>query len=264
MRVPIFKVDAFTGRPFAGNPAGVCILQSKRTDAWMQNIAREMNLSETAFLRKQEEGFNLRWFTPAVEVDLCGHATLASAHILWSMGYLKRNATAQFHTKSGFLTADREGDWIRMNFPAEPESSVKAPAGLARALGVPLKYVGKNRFDYLIEIESEDVLRSMRPDFRRLAAIPARGFIVTALAGTSEYDFASRFFAPAVGIDEDPVTGSSHCCLAPFWGKRLSKEEMTAFQVSGRGGTIRVRTASDRVFLSGQAVTVLQGELKDI
>jgi PhzF family phenazine biosynthesis protein len=261
MAQTIFQVDAFTDKPFAGNPAGVCILPEPRDEGWMQNVAREMNLSETAFLLKEQDGFNLRWFTPAVEVDLCGHATLASAHILWEAGYLKPEEQARFNTRSGLLTAERQGDWIEMNFPATPEEPAEAPADLIEALGVPAAYVGKNRFDYLVEVDSEEVVRNMQPDFTLLLKVSARGIMVTSIPSTQDYDFVSRFFAPQVGINEDPVTGSAHCCLGPYWSKRLEKNEFVAYQSSPRGGVIRVRVDGDRVYLGGQAVTVLRGEL---
>jgi len=257
----IFQVDAFTNQLFKGNPAAVCILSRRRDDTWMQNVAREMNLSETAFLEKQESGFNLRWFTPAVEVELCGHATLASAHILWETSLLKREETAHFQTKSGLLTASLRGGWIEMNFPAEPEAPTPAPPDLSKALGVEFIYVGKNRFDYLVEVDSEESIRRISPDFILLGTIPMRGVIVTARSDKSDYDFVSRFFAPRVGVDEDPVTGSSHCCLGPYWGARLGKTELVGYQASLRGGIIKVRMDGNRVFLGGQAVTVLQGKL---
>ena len=261
MAQTIFQVDAFTDKLFAGNPAGVCILSEPRDEGWMQNVAREMNLSETAFLLKEQDGFNLRWFTPAVEVDLCGHATLASAHILWEEGYLKPEEQARFNTRSGLLTAERQDDWIEMNFPATPEEPAEAPADLIEALGVPAAYVGKNRFDYLVEVDSEEVVRNMQPDFTLLAKVSARGIMVTSIPSTQDYDFVSRFFAPQVGINEDPVTGSAHCCLGPYWSKRLEKNEFVAYQASPRGGIMRVRVDGDRVHLGGQAVTVLRGEL---
>jgi len=261
MEVPIFQVDAFTGRPFAGNPAAVCILPEPRDAVWMQNVAREMNLSETAFLLQEADGFNLRWFTPTVEVDLCGHATLASAHVLWEAGYLKPDEQARFFTRSGLLRGDRQGDWIELDFPAEPEQPTPAPGEIAKALGVTPQYVGKNRFDYLVHVDSEHTVRSLRPDFGALKQIPARGFIVTSIAVSPGYDFVSRFFAPAAGIDEDPVTGSAHCCLGPFWSARLGKDEFVAYQASARGGILRVRLTRQRVFLGGQAVTVLRGKL---
>lgn len=261
MSVPIFQIDAFTSRMFAGNPAAVCILPGPRDERWMQQVAQEMNLSETAFLYRQGDGFNLRWFTPTVEVDLCGHATLASAHVLWEAGHLKANERARFYTRSGLLTAERKGNWIELDFPAEPEEQVTAPPELARALGVPLQYVGKNRFDYLVEVDSEETVRNMNPDLTLLRTIPVRGVIVTSLANSPEYDFVSRFFAPRAGINEDPVTGSAHCCLGPFWSHRLGRDELIAYQASTRGGVVRVRVMGNRVYLGGQAVTVLRGEL---
>ncbi len=261
MNVPILQIDAFTTKPFTGNPAAVCILPQQRDDPWMQNVAREMNLSETAFLLRQADGFQLRWFTPAVEVDLCGHATLASAHALWERGDLKPTAQARFYTKSGILTAERKGDWIEMDFPAKPEESAAEPEGLAQALGVQIQYLGKNQFDYLVEVSSEEILRSLNPDFARLGTLPVRGVMVTTLSSLPGYDFVSRFFAPRVGVNEDPVTGSAHCCLGPFWGKRLQKNELIAYQASPRGGEVRLRLQGARVALAGQAVTILRGEL---
>ena len=261
MGLPIFHVDAFTDKPYAGNPAAVCILPEGRNARWMQNVAREMNLPETAFLLKGQEGFNLRWFTPTVEVDLCGHATLAGAHVLWEAGYLKPDQQALFSTRSGLLTAERKRKWIELNFPAEPERSAPAPRGLAAALGLTPRYVGKNRFDYLVEVDSEETVRNLKPDFALLGEIPTRGVIVTSRAATRGYDFVSRFFAPRAGITEDPVTGSAHCCLGPFWRSRLEKTEFVAYQASSRGGVVRVRLSGQRVHLAGQAVTVLSGEL---
>ncbi len=261
MTIPLFQVDAFTDKPFAGNPAAVCLLPGPRDEKWMQDVAREMNLSETAFLYPQQEGYNLRWFTPAVEVDLCGHATLASAHVLWEIGRLKPTEQARFHTKSGLLTATRRGDWIELDFPATPPKPTTAPAELARALGVTPRSVGQSRFDYLVEAESEQTVRRLKPDFALLATLPIRGLIVTARSGSPPYDFVSRFFAPQSGVPEDPVTGSAHCCLGPFWQTRLGKSEFLAYQASARGGVIRVRVGGERVYLGGQAVTVLRGEL---
>ncbi len=261
MKVPLFQVDAFTDKPFAGNPAAVCLLPQPQETAWMQNVAREMNLSETAFLLRQEDGFSLRWFTPAVEVDLCGHATLASAHILWETGLLDADEPARFWTRSGLLTAQRQGSWIEMNFPAEPAEPADAPPELAAALGIEPRFVGRNRLDYLVEVDSEEAVRAMQPDFDLLRAMPIRGVIVTSRAASPEYDFVSRFFGPAVGIHEDPVTGSAHCCLGPFWRDRLGQEEFVAYQASARGGIVRVRVRGDRVLLGGQAVTIWRGEL---
>jgi PhzF family phenazine biosynthesis protein len=239
------------------------MLSEPQEERWMQNVAREMNLSETAFLLKQPDGYNLRWFTPAVEVELCGHATLASAHILWEAGYLPQNQQARFHTLSGLLTADRRGAWIEMNFPAKPAEAASAPSGLPEAIGVSPTYIGKSQFDYLVEVESEDIVRNLQPDFASLAAIPVRGIIVTSRASSpgSGYDFVSRFFGPRVGVDEDPVTGSAHCVLSPYWSKRLGRNELVGYQASSRGGIVQVRLEGERVYLGGQAVTVLRGEL---
>jgi PhzF family phenazine biosynthesis protein len=257
----LLQVDAFTSQAFRGNPAAVCLLDGDRDAAWMQNVAAEMNLSETAFLQPNDDGFGLRWFTPAVEVALCGHATLASAHALWEEGLLDASETARFHTLSGVLTATRNGDLIELDFPATLEQRAEAPNGLLESLGIghPL-YVGRNKFDYLVEVASEDEVRALQPDHARLRTVGARGVIVTS-RGTGEFDFVSRFFAPGSGIDEDPVTGSAHCCLTPYWSTRLGKKEMTAFQASPRGGVVRVRLDGDRVKLAGHAVTVLRGEL---
>jgi PhzF family phenazine biosynthesis protein len=263
MGVRIFQVDAFTKKPFAGNPAAVCILPEPRDEVWMQNIAREMNLSETAFLHEQEDGFGLRWFTPVVEVDLCGHATLASAHILWETGILDSKEQARFHTRSGLLTAERKGEEIELNFPTTSDEPTSSPAGLCEALGVVPKYTGKSRYDYLVEVDSEEVVRNLSPDFVRLRALSVRGIMVTSIAESEGFDFVSRFFAPGSGIDEDPVTGSAHCCLGPYWSKKLGKDEMVAYQASARGGVVWVRVVGDRVYLGGQAVTVLRGELVD-
>ena len=261
MAQEIFQVDAFTDKPFAGNPAAVCVLPQERNESWMQRVANEMNLSETAFLVEQEDGYNLRWFTPAIEVDLCGHATLASAHILWEIGLLAPDQEARFFTRSGLLTAVHQDNWIQLDFPSEPEEEIDAPQKLSKALGISPAYVGKNRFDYLIEIESEELIRNLKPDFTLLSTIESRGFIVTSVAESVEFDFVSRFFAPAFGINEDPVTGSAHCCLGPFWQKKLAKDEFTAYQASARGGTIKVQVADERVLLAGQAVTVMRGAL---
>ncbi len=261
MRQPIIQVDAFTDKPFSGNPAGICILEELRDDSWMRNVAKEMNLSDTAFLVKADDGYDLRWFTPEAEVELCGHATLASAHVLWEDRHLQPGEEARFHTKSGLLTAKQKDGWIEMDFPAEPEHAAVPPSELAAALGVLPVYVGKNRFDYLTEIESENVLRNLKPDFSVLRQVPMRGVIVTARSLSGKYDFVSRFFAPSLGVNEDPVTGSAHCCLGPYWQKRLKRYQFYAYQASARGGEIHVRVTADRVMLSGKAVTVLRGAL---
>jgi PhzF family phenazine biosynthesis protein len=260
MTIPVFHVDAFTDCPFAGNPAAVCLLPSWKDHRWLQAVAREMNLSETAFLVKQPNHFDLRWFTPKIEVDLCGHATLASAHILWQQGQATGDEI-RFSTRSGILTAIRHGEDIELDFPLKPEVEAEAPAGLLEALEVSAKYVGKNQLDYLVEVESEATLRGIVPNFKRLATVPVRGIIVTSRSTDPKFDFVSRFFAPGAGIDEDPVTGSAHCCLGDFWKKRLNKSEFVAFQVSARGGVVKVRVVKDRAFLGGRAITVARGEL---
>ncbi len=265
MPVACLQIDAFADRPYAGNPAAVCLLEEERDARWMQAVAAEMNLSETAFVRAAAGGFELRWFTPAVEVDLCGHATLAAAHALWSEGVADNDDTIRFHTRSGVLTAARRGEIVELDFPA----TRPVAAGLGEAqirelgdvLGVAPQYVGQSAFDLLIEVESDRVLRAVRPDFRRLREFACRGVILTCQSGDARFDFLSRFFAPAVGINEDPVTGSAHCCLGPYWSKRLGKVEMRAFQASRRGGIVRVRVSDERVFIAGRAVTVFRGEL---
>ncbi|WP_099072031.1 PhzF family phenazine biosynthesis protein [Nostoc linckia] len=214
----ITQVDAFTNTPFAGNPAAVCVLPSPQDDVWLQNVAQEMNLSETAFLVKQDDGFNLRWFTPTVEVPLCGHATLASAHVLWSEGYLSAKEVARFYTKSGLLIAKLQDDWIELDFPINHSKSTIVPPELSEALGVPYKTVLENSLGYLVELESEKLVRQIQPNFQLLKKLPVADVIVTSIAeADSQYDFVSRFFAPGVGVNEDPVTGAAHCCLASFW-----------------------------------------------
>jgi PhzF family phenazine biosynthesis protein len=265
MNEPIFHVDSFTDQPFAGNPAAVCLLSGPQTDAWLQNVARDMNLAETAFLTPAPTHWELRWFTPTVEVDLCGHATLASAHILWETGRARPDATLVFQTRSGRLSAERHNGSIELDFPAERATSLPPEAEMLAALGVSSPgFFGRNRLDYLIEVENERTVRSIAPDFRRLKAAcgGGRGVIVTAASDSPEWDFISRFFAPSAGIDEDPVTGSAHCCLGPYWGAKLGKTSLSAFQASARGGEVRVRLAGERVFLGGHAVTIASGQLK--
>jgi PhzF family phenazine biosynthesis protein len=261
MGLRVVQVDAFTDRPFAGNPAAVCLLTGPAAPAWMQVVAREMNLSETAFLAPRHGGFDLRWFTPTVEVALCGHATLASAHALWSEGLLETSATARFFTKSGVLTAERRGEWIELDFPSQLAKPHKAPAALLRALGVRPLFSGRNATDFLIEVSSDAEVRALAPDLVQMRSVPMRGVTVTSRSTDPAFDFVSRVFAPAVGIDEDPVTGSAHCALAPHWASRLGKTDMVGYQASARGGTVRVQIAGGRVKLSGQAVTVLKGDL---
>lgn len=259
--IKIYQVDAFTDQPFHGNPAGVCILSEPKSDRWMQSIANEMNLSETAFLLSNEDGFTLRWFTPTTEVDLCGHATLASAHILWEQN-LSDQDEIHFFTKSGMLIANRKEEFIKLDFPAEPAVSCDPPADLLESLGVEVNYIGKNRIDYLLEVESEEKLRNINPDWSLLQKVKTRGVIVTCQS-SSDYDFVSRAFYPAVGINEDPVTGSAHCCLGPYWQKKLNKDSLIAYQASQRGGVIHVEVSGDRVILGGKAITMLIGSMRD-
>lgn len=265
MAIPLVHVDAFADAPFRGNPAAVCLLPEPREASWMADVAREMNLSETAFLVRRADGsHDLRWFTPAVEVRLCGHATLASAHVLWERGLLPLAETARFHSKSGLLTATRTPEGlIELDFPARPSTPMPAPEGLAEALGgARLLHVARSADDDLVEVATEEEVRALQPDFARLSRVPVRGVMVTARAAPGPHDFVSRFFAPAVGVNEDPVTGSAHCCLGPFWSERLGKTELSAYQASARGGAVRVSVRGDRVGLAGRAVTVLEGELR--
>jgi PhzF family phenazine biosynthesis protein len=257
----LYLVDAFTSKAFSGNPAGVCVMEGPGEDSWMQQAAAELNVAETAFLFPQGEHYVLRWFTPLTEVDLCGHATLAASHILWEQGYLPLYEPARFFTRSGLLSATFDEDWITMDFPAEPAVETGIPPGLAEALGATPVFVGKNRFDYLVELESAKIVSGLTPNLPELARLPARGIIVTAGSQGTGYDFVSRFFAPAVGIPEDQVTGSAHCCLAPYWGEKLKLDRMTGYQASRRGGIVRVAVRGSRVDLSGQAVTVIIGDL---
>lgn len=260
--IRLFQVDAFTDTPFSGNPAAVCLLKETRPDSWLQAVAAEMNLSETAFLWPEHDHFLLRWFTPTTEVDLCGHATLAAAHVLWSEGLVSSPLPIRFQTHSGLLTAARTAAGIELDFPAAPPIPALAPQGLAEALGGEPSFVGKSDVDLLVVFAAEQDVRSLRPDFRQLAGWPVRGVIVTSRSASTEVDFVSRFFAPAAGIDEDPVTGSAHCALAPYWSERLGKNELVGYQASPRGGTVRVRLSGDRVILGGRAVTVMHGELR--
>lgn len=264
MTQTIIQVDAFTDIPFRGNPAAVCVLEKPQETAWMQLIAREMNLSETAFITKQENGFNLRWFTPTTEVPLCGHATLASAHVLWTKGHLALDRPAHFYTLSGLLIARKKEEWIELDFPVNVSEVVITPPELSQALGVDIKATYKNSLGYLVELESSDIVKNLQPNFSLLKALSVPDVIVTSIAeANSEYDFVSRFFAPGLGIDEDPVTGAAHCCLAPFWRNKLNKDNFMAYQASIRGGVVKFNyDGGERVYLRGQAVTVMEGFLK--
>jgi len=262
MGIPLLQVDAFTDRPFHGNPAGVCLLDAARDDGWMQSVAAEMNLAETAFVVPLEDGFSLRWFTPTLEVDLCGHATLATAHALWQTGRLAEDRDARFHTKSGLLTATRRDGLIELDFPATPADA--APAfldGLTDALGVAPAWTGRSMFDLMAVLAHADEVRALQPDLAKVLELPARGVIVTAPADDGVHDFVSRFFAPAVGVPEDPVTGSAHCALAPYWAERKGASRLLGYQASARGGTVRVEVVGNRVRLGGHAVTVFSADL---
>lgn len=262
MALPLYLVDAFTSSPFAGNPAGVCLLSSPLPDDVMQNVAMEMHQAETAFLLPEGDGWRLRWFTPEVEVDLCGHATLASAHVLFEQGLVPPGTAARFHTKSGLLTAEHEGASIVLDFPATPAEEF-APLGDAlRALSISPVYSGKTRFDLFYEVATEAEVRALKPDYGLLDQVPYRGVIVTARADAgSPFDFVSRFFAPECGVPEDPVTGSAHCALGPYWQGKLGKADLVGYQASPRGGTVLVSCHGERVRLAGTAVTVVRGEL---
>lgn len=254
-------IDAFTDCPFSGNPAAVCILDGPADEDWMKRVALEMNLSETAFLHPVDGGYSLRWLTPSMEVKLCGHATLASAFVLWETGVLKCDEHARFTTLSGWLTCQKNGSWIEMDFPAVVCESVTAPLGLPAALGCDLLSCGLNGMDYLVEVADEKTLRTLRPNFTTLATLPVRGVIVTCRSESTDYDFLSRFFAPAAGVNEDPVTGSAHCALGPYWQERLGKSDFTAYQASQRGGLVKLSVRGDRVLLQGQAVMMSKVEL---
>lgn len=258
---PFTQVNAFTDRPFAGNPAAVCLLPSARDAEWMQLVAREMNLAETAFLVREGREFQLRWFTPTVEVDLCGHATLASAHALWEGGHLAPDEAGRFQTRSGLLTAERRDGLIWLDFPSTPPAPADPPAELLDGLGVPFRYIGRTPFDYLVEVDDETAVRGLAPDLGILGRLPVRGVIVTARAESPGQDFVSRFFAPAAGVPEDPVTGSAHCALAPYWAAKLGRSTLVGYQASVRGGIVRLQVRGNRVQLGGHAVTVLRGEL---
>jgi PhzF family phenazine biosynthesis protein len=259
--IPFYQIDAFADKAFTGNPAAVCLLQEEAEEEWMQSVAAEMNLSETAFILPRSNGFVLRWFTPTTEVDLCGHATLASAHVLWNSGCLEQGDTARFHTRSGLLTAKLRNGWVELDFPSTPVVPVEPPLELSDLIGIVPKYVGQSRFDLLIELNDVGELGELNPDYVGLSRLSVRGFVVTVQSDIPDYDFLSRFFAPATGVQEDPVTGSAHCALAPYWAEKLGKKEMIGFQASRRGGEVKVKYMGDRVKLIGQAITVMHGEL---
>jgi PhzF family phenazine biosynthesis protein len=261
----VFQVDSFTDKVFSGNPAAVCLLETAAPDDWMQSVAREMNLSETAFVASASDGlgpaFHLRWFTPRSEVELCGHATLATAHVLWETGTLDHDTAASFQTLSGVLTARKIGAEIELDFPSRVPSVAGSPPGLEEAMGVAPVSVAAVERDYLIELATEREVRGASPDFARLESLNVEATIITSLSSSDDYDFVSRFFSPKMGVNEDPVTGAAHCVLAPYWCERLGRHELVGYQASSRGGTVRVRLVADRVRLAGKAVTVMEGEL---
>jgi len=264
MNTPIAIIDAFANAPFTGNPAAVCMLEQDPEEQWMSKVAAEMNLSETAFLAVREDGsYSLRWFTPVTEVDLCGHATLAAAHYLWEQGLTQAGVAIAFHTRSGLLIAEQTEKGITLHFPAVPVAAAVAPELLIQGLGLIPRYVGRNAMDYLIEVDSEETVRTLRPDFALLSQVETRGIIVTARANPgAKYEIVSRAFFPNIGVNEDPVTGSAHCALAPYWHRRLRKDEWLACQASARGGELYIGIEEGgRVAISGQAVTVMTGRL---
>jgi PhzF family phenazine biosynthesis protein len=261
MPTPVLYVDAFAEAPFRGNPAAVCLLEHARSAPFMQALAAELNLPATVFVEPAAEAFALRWFSPTAELALCGHGTLAAAHALWETARLAATTAALFATRSGPLSAAARDGWIALDMPAEIAAATAPPVGLLDALGVKARWVGRNRLDYVVEVDDEATVRALAPDLVALATVDTRGVSVTARASTPGVDFVSRFFAPRAGIPEDSVTGSAHCCLAPLWAARLGRSQLTARQLSARGGLVRAEVAADRVVLSGRAVTVLRGEL---
>ncbi len=258
-----FIVNAFTDSPNGGNPAAVCLAEKKLTENLMQKIAADFGLSETAFISKKNGVYGLRWFTPEIEVDLCGHATLASAHILWEQKIVVPDAAIFFDTRSGRLGVEKQNELNVMDFPREDAVKANCPVELKEGLGAELLYTGKNRFDYITEVKSEEILRNLKPDFEILMKLETRGIIVTSASDSNDYDFVSRFFAPKAGIPEDPVTGSAHCCLTPYWSERLNKTKLTGFQASEREGTVYTQLTNERVLLGGNAVTFSTGKLMD-
>jgi len=262
MSVPICVVDAFTSEPFRGNPAAICFPVDMADAGWMQSVAAEMNLSETSFVVRDGEEWQLRWFTPSVEVDLCGHATLAAAHALWHSGRVAGDQPIRFRTcRSGVLICRQTPEGIQMDFPSRPATLSEPPEELVLGLGMRPIWTGHSADDLLCELSDESGVRALKPDFGVLGRIPVRGVIVTARSSLKGFDVVSRFFAPASGIDEDPVTGSAHCTLAPFWSARLGRDVLRGWQASRRGGAVGMRMAGDRVELLGSAVTVWTGQL---
>lgn len=261
MKLPIFLVDTFTDTPFSGNPATVCILPKPFDANWMQLVAKEISQCETAFLWRQTDSFSLRWFTATTEIDGCGHATLASAYVLWEYGFVDPKEIVRFNTKSGLLTAAKKSGWIELDFPPNLAQPADGPEDLIEGLGVKPVYVGRTPSDYLVVVDSAATVRNVVPDFDRLSKLSTEGIIITSIADSNEYDFISRCFEPSIGINEDPVCGIAHCCLGPYWAEKLGKHEFAAYQASQRGGVVRVRWDGYRVYLMGKATTILRGEL---
>ncbi len=259
----IVQVDAFASKPFTGNPAAVCVMEDAANEVWMQNVAMEMNLSETAFLYPRDKGYHLRWFTPTMEIPLCGHATLASAHVLYTEGHVPADKPITFESMSGPLSASFDGEWITLDFPANPPKLVGTPSAeeVLSAFGYPFNAVFGIEGVCLVEIEDESMVREYKPDIAKIRELADIGAIITARSYGGEFDFVSRFFAPGAGVDEDPVTGAAHTVLAPYWAERLGKTEFTAYQASARGGVLLLRLEGNRVKIGGQAVTVMRGEL---
>lgn len=262
MKQDIFQINAFTTTPFSGNPAAVCLLDAPKDMPWMQRMTQEMNQPVTAFVspRKNNE-YDLYWFTPTTELNLCGHGTLGSAHILWEQKHVKPDECIQFHTKSGLLTVKQVNEGIQLDFPANPVQKSEIPAELEQAIQVPFRNVVKNTLGYIVEVETEEVVKKLKPNLDLLSVIPVTGIIVTSLSSSPDFDFISRYFAPRIGINEDPVTGSAHCGLGPYWGKKLQKKRLIGYQASYRGGKVNVELVENRVLLTGQALTIFQGKL---
>lgn len=257
----IFQVNAFSDQPFGGNPAAVCILDEAVSDSWMQNIAAQMNLSETAFIQPAQDALTLRWFTPLKEVDMCGHATLASAHCLWEQGIVSRQQAITFTTLSGDLGARLNNGLIELDFPCLKPEPITPPLALINTLGITPLYCGMFGEKHLFEIDNEAQLLALAPDFAALKQLPGRGVTITCRTPSAGLDFKSRYFAPWVGINEDPVNGSSHCALTPYWAQKLNKQQLTAYQASQRGGVLNLELTGNRVKIAGKAKTLLEGKL---
>jgi PhzF family phenazine biosynthesis protein len=260
-QIEIVQIDAFTSEAYKGNPAAVCLMKGPGNEQWMRHVAREMNLSETAFLYPIKGGYHLRWLTPTSEVDMCGHATLATAHFLYEQGHEPKNKEIAFKVRAGWVSASKEGELITLNFPVNRPKKVKTPATLAKALGAKPKYVGVYPNAYLVEFASAKTVRELKPDLTALEKLSKAKICVTAKSDSKKYDFISRLFAPKLGIPEDPVNGNSHTALTPYWGTILNRDSLRSYYASARGGEIFVRLEGDRVRISGKAVTVMHAKL---